>query len=494
MPALLLALAFVISGLPSSPAVAAEAPSVTQIDASTTLFAKRKKRKKRRRKRPRAKAKKVGKPVVKPLPKPVQKKPAKAIVAAPTSEKSTSTDEPKKTKVAAAVNNGPRPIKLAAMELRSTSPKIDPKLLPILNELMLAVITEDGRFEQVVSGADLRDLLNMEQQKAALGCEASNCMAEIGKALDVPFMLTAELGMIGGQAVFNLKILDIDRAEVLAREGGVIQGSDGLPDLVRTSAKKAVDSFFAKVKPSATAAAAEQLEASQAIAVLDLEAVHGVKASMAEVLSDILLSRLSESRRFSSIIAGEDLRDMISIEEQKQALGCDDDSCMQSLGGALGVPLMAVPSIGRIGDQFILNLKVIAVEEAKVLLRKSVTVRKEVDLPRAVLKLSEQALIALFGEEAALTATQLSNKFQRNLMRRSAMGFALAAVGTMGWSIVDLGDSQSAHNDPINGMSDVSYDELKTAQTLAVKARWGAIGSAAVAAALWQLAPSLEER
>lgn len=484
MPALLLALAFVISGLPSGVALAAEAPSVTQTDGRASLLAKRKRRTTNAEK------------VVKPATKPVEVKPAEAVAAKPASAKPEATAEPKKekAKVETVANKGPRPMKLAAMELRASSPKIDPKLLPLLNELMLAVITEDGRFEQVISGADLRDLLDMEQQKAALGCEASNCMAEIGKALDVPFMLTAELGMIGGQAVFNLKILDIDRAEVLAREGGVIQGTDGLPDLVRASVKKAVDSFFIKVKPSATAAAAEQVEASQAIAVLDLEAVHGVKASMAEVLSDILLSRLSESGRFSSIIAGQDLRDMISIEEQKQALGCDDDSCMQALGGALGVPLMAVPSIGRIGDQFILNLKVIAVEEAKVLLRKNITVRKEVDLPRAVLKLSEQALVALFGEDAALTAAQLSKKFQRNLMRRSAMGLALGAVGTASWSIVDLGDAQSAHDDPIQGMSDVSYDELKAAQTLAVKARWGAIGGAVLAAALWQLAPDLDDR
>jgi hypothetical protein len=183
---------------------------------------------------------------------------------------------------------------------------------------------------------------------------------------------------------------------------------------------------------------------------------------------------------------------MISIEEQKQALGCDDDSCMTALGGALGVPLMAVPSIGRIGDQFILNLKVIAVEDARVLLRKTVTVRKEVDLPRAVLTLSEDALKALFGEDAALTAAQVGRKFQRNLMKRSAMALAVGAVGTFGWSISDLGGAQDSHDDPISGMSDVTYDNLLAAQDVAVKARWGAIGGAAIAAVLWTLAPQLE--
>ena len=73
---------------------------------------------------------------------------------------------------------------------------------------------------------------------------------------------------------------------------------------------------------------------------------------------------------------------MISLEEQKQAIGCDDEAA-DALGGALGVPLMAVPSIGLTGDQFILNFKVINVDDAKVLVRHG-SVRKEVDLPRVL--------------------------------------------------------------------------------------------------------------
>ncbi len=420
---------------------------------------------------------------VKPTELPAANQEAKAPAAA------------KKAKAPAATkkkSNQPRTLKLAAMPLRSSTTRIDEKLLPILNDLMLTTIANDGRFAQVISGADLTDLINMEQQKTALGCEASNCLAELGKAIDVPFLLTAEVGMVGDQSVFNLKLLDMEEAVVVAREGGMVKGTEGLPKLVKKASIDALKVFFSKINPSAKATAVENLGSAKAIAVLDLEAVHGVKASMAEVLSDILLSRLTESGRFSSIIAGEDLRDMISVEEQKQALGCDDDSCMTALGGALGVPLMAVPSIGRIGDQFILNLKVIAVEDAKVLLRKNVTVRKEVDLPRAVLTLSEDALKALFGEDAALTAAQVGRKFQRNLMQRSAMVLGLGALGTFGWSVMDLGAAQDAHDDPIAGMSDVTYDNLIAAQEIAVTARWGAIGSAAVAAALWTLAPELD--
>ena len=384
-----------------------------------------------------------------------------------------------------------RSLELAAMPLRSSSPKISSKQVAVLNELVLTLIADDGRFVRVISGSDLTDLINLEQQKQALGCEESGCMAELARALNVPFIAVGEIGYIGQQTVYNIKILDVDKAEVLARAGATATTDDQTPDMVRRTTRKALQSFFDKVHPAASKQAQTQLDSAQAIAVLDLEAVHGVKASMAEVLSDILLSRLTESRRFKSIIAGEDLRDMISMEEQKQALGCVDESCMTALGGALGVPLMAVPSIGRIGDQFIINFKVLDVDDAKVLVRKTQTVQKEVDLPRSVLTLTEEALRALYGADATMTAKQLERRLTRNLMRRSAFVIGIGVLGTAGWSIFDLNAAQSAHDDPVTGLTDTTFDELLAAQEVAVAARWASIGGAVLATALWTLAPEI---
>ena len=383
-------------------------------------------------------------------------------------------------------------LKLAALPLSSNSAKLKPELVKVLNEMMLTQVSEDERIGHLISGSDLTDLLNLEQQKQALGCEANECMAQLAKAIDVPYLLVAELGLIAEQIVFNAKILDIKEAKVIIRSGGLVNETDALPNLVTQTVQEVLKGFIGHSRPTASATKDKQPKAAQALAVLDLEAVHGVKASMAEVLSDILLSRLAESRRFSSIIAGEDLRDILSLEEQKAATGCADESCMTALGGALGVPLMAVPSIGRIGDQFILNLKVIQVEEATVVARKSVTAKKEIDLPKAVLQLSEDALEALFGADATLTAGQLERRLQRNLMRRSAMVLAVGALGTAGWSILDLGQAQAAHDDPVTGLSTDTFDQLIAAQGVAVTARWASIGGAALATALWALAPAVD--
>ena len=110
-------------------------------------------------------------------------------------------------------------------------------------------------------------------------------MTELAIALNVPFMVVGEVGFVGEQTVFNLKFLDVEKAAVLAREGGMVPGADKAPDLVRSTTQKALQSFFDRVSPTATKQAQAELESAQAIAVLDLEAVHGVKASMAEVHS-----------------------------------------------------------------------------------------------------------------------------------------------------------------------------------------------------------------
>lgn len=116
------------------------------------------------------------------------------------------------------------------------------------------------------------------------------------------------------------------------------------------------------------------------LAVMDLELKRGLDKATAEMLNELMLDRLSRSKRFDTVIGGSDLREMLSLEEQKVALGCEADSCLAELGGALGVPLMMSSSLGTFAGNYILNLKLISVEDAKVLARSSRVVKDETKL------------------------------------------------------------------------------------------------------------------
>jgi hypothetical protein len=102
------------------------------------------------------------------------------------------------------------------------------------------------------------------------------------------------------------------------------------------------------------------------LAALDVDAERGVDSSLAKLISEAILSELKESGRFATVIGSSDITTMINIEQQKQALGCEEDSCLAQLGGALGVPYLFSGSLGSVGGRYMLNLKLLQVEDARV--------------------------------------------------------------------------------------------------------------------------------
>ena len=121
--------------------------------------------------------------------------------------------------------------------------------------------------------------------------------------------------------------------------------------------------------PSAACAAQSQNAepvSKPAIAALNLRAVGGVSPEVAELLTEAVLSRLNNSGRFRSVLGRSDLEAMLDHHQQKRALGCEQEACFTELGGALGVPYLFVASLGRVGGQIVLNMKVVRVEASEV--------------------------------------------------------------------------------------------------------------------------------
>ena len=102
------------------------------------------------------------------------------------------------------------------------------------------------------------------------------------------------------------------------------------------------------------------------LAMMDMKAVHGVEDSLAAVLNESFLVALKNSGKLGNVVGGSDLRAMLDLEQQKQALGCGDDGCLAELGGALGVPYLFYTRLAKVGSKYVMHYKVMAVEEAKV--------------------------------------------------------------------------------------------------------------------------------
>ena len=105
---------------------------------------------------------------------------------------------------------------------------LDKQLQVLLNEQLLTLVSQSGAFDRVVGAGDVRDLLDLEQQKAAFDgdCDDTSCMAELGGALGVRQMINVSLGKVGGAFLITFKRMDVDESEVLHRDSAKA-GSEG---------------------------------------------------------------------------------------------------------------------------------------------------------------------------------------------------------------------------------------------------------------------------
>jgi hypothetical protein len=136
------------------------------------------------------------------------------------------------------------------------------------------------------------------------------------------------------------------------------------------------------------AASARRVEAGESnkpvLIVMDLVAEQGVTDSTVRLLNELLLTEFQRTGRYE-VIGGSDLQAMLESAVQAQRVGCVETECLAEIGGALGGDLMTNASLGRVGDYFLLNLKILNVRNAKVVGRWSTQVEaKENRLMNAV--------------------------------------------------------------------------------------------------------------
>ena len=93
-----------------------------------------------------------------------------------------------------------------------------------------------------------------------------------------------------------------------------------------------------------------------AAAVIDLQ-THGVDERLGKNLTQLLSLELKKFKGLS-VISRDEVQTMLRFEADKQMLKCTSDtSCLVEIGGALGVDYLVSGSVGRLGDAFVIILK-----------------------------------------------------------------------------------------------------------------------------------------
>ena len=109
------------------------------------------------------------------------------------------------------------------------------------------------------------------------------------------------------------------------------------------------------------------------IAVLNPTIAGNVAADLPPVLAGLLATRLEASGVFR-VVSEEDVKRLVSFDQMKTALSCDEQaSCLGEIGAALGVPWLLTSSVAQIGSSYVVNLALIDIEHAKSVKRETAT-------------------------------------------------------------------------------------------------------------------------
>jgi TolB-like protein len=228
---------------------------------------------------------------------------------------------------------------------------------------------------------EIKVMMRHEKDKKVLMCEdQQRCLAQLQAAVQADKVITGHLGKLGDTYVATLKLADTKKAVVESAESAEADKPEALVVALRAAADRLLGigdtkqvQFQMNIAPEGTKAA-----------VVDLAAV-GVDAVVAENLTQLLSLELKKFKGLS-VISRDEIQTMLRFEAEKQVLQCKSDtSCLVEIGGALGVDYLISGSIGKLGEAFVVTLKLMDVHAAKVVHRASQSLQgAEADLPLAL--------------------------------------------------------------------------------------------------------------
>jgi len=125
-------------------------------------------------------------------------------------------------------SSAPRKVRVAVMEFRPLG--TEQAKADLLSEVALTRASSMKGF-QVIGRSDIAALIGFEKQRQVVGCSDDyGCLAEIGGALGVDFIMVGSLGRLGTLYRIDVKLVDTKKAEVKGRIGVTVEG--GEEDLV----------------------------------------------------------------------------------------------------------------------------------------------------------------------------------------------------------------------------------------------------------------------
>jgi hypothetical protein len=132
------------------------------------------------------------------------------------------------------------------------------------------------------------------------------------------------------------------------------------------------------------------------LVVLDLEAID-VDSEKLRIINAAVVDQLS-SYAALEIISQDDIRQMVDFEADKAAMGCDTNSCLSEIAGAMGAAYVVFGQAGRLDDTIFVQLNLFDSAKARAIGREDVRSQKLSELPDRVVPAVGRLVQPLTGE------------------------------------------------------------------------------------------------
>lgn len=105
--------------------------------------------------------------------------------------------------------------------------------------------------------------------------------------------------------------------------------------------------------------------APRKVSVAPMQVGKGLDAKSFRLLGEALVAELRK-RPDIAVLSGDDVSALLTHEQQKQLLGCDDSACFSELGRAMASDELVTSSVGKLGKSWVLYVRRIDVQKAAV--------------------------------------------------------------------------------------------------------------------------------
>ena len=116
--------------------------------------------------------------------------------------------------------------RMILMDLKATL--VEPEVVGLVNNMVSTELAHQKGFE-LITGADMRQMVELEAEKQSLGCaDDSSCLSELAGAMGARYVVFGEMGKLGSFYLLTLNLFDSKMAKSAARDTLKVKSIDEL--------------------------------------------------------------------------------------------------------------------------------------------------------------------------------------------------------------------------------------------------------------------------